>query len=1170
MSTTTMHFGPEWMRTKHQPLPKSQPPPSPPPSNTANSGLSTYSALVSATPPAPSDTADEAHPFRYSKEDLLKIYQEGGGKGGLGLEVERWEGVVREAGAEPVSLRDMTEVEKKVRCCRLRVVYPLTQMQLFAGPINSELRRRPSQSTDYLSPLNTSGLDRPRLTHGNSAATSSPLRERFGAIKRRDSSGGSSGISPILILRVQLKADKFADPTLLTIPRKPSLSALQGPALSPREASPRTRVGYTPNFDGVLNSGESWVARRRASEASMKPANGQIREELDPGAKAGILEEKEDEPAGISRTHQADGSFLPSSSSPRILSAEPQQYVGNANNANNRNAFSLNGTTSAYSQPNQAEAGPPPGLVDLAAVEWSYKDPTGQVQGPFRADLMQKWFNDGYFSPDLPMKRTRYDTQWTTVEELINRVPNENIFLSPLNALVPTQALESNLSLQNYGSPDNVFHEPFQPAPIRTLRSSALESYLASGSMHSDSPSSSFGASQFGNPSPDPSAFGGRDSKGFFAGGDAVNRMQGFSVQDPGSNLERRSMGHECGHDEGHSFGNFIPERGIGLNGHGYNTSQDPWSITSITPSSGFGGLREPVSSNQHLATFGHDALQGTFNQGVYPNDNFNVQRSESGDINFTRYDLVGQTSFHAPQEQQQYASPMRDFSEERRTLNAFGYSPQIQHNAAASIAVQSSWNNSADVSHVNQAVLVETSQLPLATASQINPTGQQSSELVAEALPQGEAAVTSNLTVGNLGHHNQQQEQLSNKLKKVSIESAEQSIPTPSESVSVSEVSVPQPPTASAKASKESTQASPVARSVPAPADAAAGAPPKSAWAIEEEGKKKKRGPGPTISLREIQEAEAKKLEGRKAAEREKERIARASSTEAKEDAQPFTTSWGLPTSQTGARSATIRETPVPPAPPASTVPVWTTASKPPVAKKTMKEIQEEEKRKKAAAKEAATPAAPPKRAYAETTTKAPAGQNSAWTTVGPNGKTSATVAAPAKPPAPAPPSSTSFANTAASTSAPRATASPVQRAPNPALKTRPVPTKGEELFEAPSHDFLKWLSDSLKGLNSSVNVEEIVSMLLSFPLDPDSLTLEIISDTIYSNSTTLDGRRFASEFVAKRKADAALRAKGASGSKAPTKPVSIADVVKATPKPSQPEWGFKVVNKKKKGGRS
>jgi len=93
---------------------------------------------------------------------------------------------------------------------------------------------------------------------------------------------------------------------------------------------------------------------------------------------------------------------------------------------------------------------------------------------------------------------------------------------------------------------------------------------------------------------------------------------------------------------------------------------------------------------------------------------------------------------------------------------------------------------------------------------------------------------------------------------------------------------------------------------------------------------------------------------------------------------------------------------------------------------------------------------------------------------------------------------------------------------------------------------------------------------MLLSFPLDPDPSTIEIISDLIYANSTTLDGRRFASEYVSKRKADAAIRRATAGTAGNGSKPVSIADVVKTQPKPAQQEWGFKVVNKKKKGGRS
>lgn len=48
-------------------------------------------------------------------------------------------------------------------------------------------------------------------------------------------------------------------------------------------------------------------------------------------------------------------------------------------------------------------------------------------------------------------------------------------------------------------------------------------------------------------------------------------------------------------------------------------------------------------------------------------------------------------------------------------------------------------------------------------------------------------------------------------------------------------------------------------------------------------------------------------------------------------------------------------------------------------------------------------------------------------------------------------------------------------------------------------------------------------MAMLLSFPLDPPPSVVEIISDSVYASSATLDGRRFASEFVAKRKVDAA-----------------------------------------------
>lgn len=53
---------------------------------------------------------------------MLRIYKEGGGRGGLNLEVERWEGIVRDIGNEPAGLRDMSEAEKKVGQCPCIVI----------------------------------------------------------------------------------------------------------------------------------------------------------------------------------------------------------------------------------------------------------------------------------------------------------------------------------------------------------------------------------------------------------------------------------------------------------------------------------------------------------------------------------------------------------------------------------------------------------------------------------------------------------------------------------------------------------------------------------------------------------------------------------------------------------------------------------------------------------------------------------------------------------------------------------------------------------------------------------------------------------------------------------------------------------------------------------------
>jgi hypothetical protein len=122
MATTTMHFGPEWMRKQPTPVPRSS----------QTESTATISGLnpTAPTPPASSYSASVVygavhsekwsggHPLRYSKEDMIRIYREGV-KTALGPEVERWEGIVREIAVDPVGTKEMTDVEKRVSplCC---------------------------------------------------------------------------------------------------------------------------------------------------------------------------------------------------------------------------------------------------------------------------------------------------------------------------------------------------------------------------------------------------------------------------------------------------------------------------------------------------------------------------------------------------------------------------------------------------------------------------------------------------------------------------------------------------------------------------------------------------------------------------------------------------------------------------------------------------------------------------------------------------------------------------------------------------------------------------------------------------------------------------------------------------------------------------------------------
>ncbi|KAF8213572.1 hypothetical protein K438DRAFT_1661780 [Mycena galopus ATCC 62051] len=1160
--SSTMQFGPEWMRKPAKPHNG----PSPPPAATAPAaGASSYSALVSPAPPPPAERRDETHPFRYSRDEMLKIYRDGGGKSGLGLEVERYEGIVREVAADPVGIRDMSENEKK----------------LFAGSLNSELRRRQSIDQFYPLAIQTTG-DRPRLPHSASSGTGSPLRERFGGLsmRRRESSDQLSGLPP----------------------RKLSLSSTQGP-MSPRDSalpSPRTRLGHTPTFDGVLNGGESWVARRRASEAKAVARDAEHHE----APNLEIREEDEDANADSGGNHTPQEIPKATASPPRDPPASSQPKTTGDGTPHVQNGSD----PAAPVVPN----GPPPGFRDLAGVQWSYLDPQGQLQGPFRADLMQKWFDDGYFTADLLMKRTHIDVDWVAVGELAEiarRSGSDKLFLAP--PVPPGPPGLPRPAEQAFAPPveqQNSFNSPLQPAPVRTLRSFTVDAY-AGGSNHSDSPSSSFGAGRFSSSSPDSHGFGGRANN--YSNDPAIGGR--FGVPSESSSALRRNTFPEPSLEPSVSNSRF-GGGGIGdvyaPNGS-YSPSQGPWQASSSNPlASTFDGINGGFGSSPNLAVLGQ---AGAFGHIRAPQDPGFVDAAPANFPDYIGSQQLGGASFgHGQQYSPLQQNPYTPQQTPTAAPNMFGQpaksvlpQPVAQTSSLPAAPTQSPWGAVPDASPARRAAPFETvrpathNNGPAAAPVQTSPWGGAAqnqtptnkeptthwfaaSHGVIEEHWQEERGGHS-LTFSNLGQHNQQFTSVpDDRPKAPAVENNNNEVAHPVEIADAEAPAAkpatapPQPIKARSKSNAQQQQQQPitptavVAPAVPAPAESApagvvAAGPPKAAWSTEEEAKRPKPS-GVTLSLRDIQEAEAKKAEARKVAERDRDRAAvRASSSTAPapEEAQPFTASWGLPTSQAGVRAAPAKEAAAAAASPTGGA-VWTNATKPATTKKTMKEIQEEEeKRKKMAAKETAAQAA--RRAYAESTTKAPPAPapGAAWTTVGAP-KPANPAPAPVRPPiAPA--------ASATSTSVPRANGVAAPR-PAPAPAKAPAP-RVEEPATA-SHEFVRWLNDSLKGLNTSVNVEEIMSMLLSFPVDPDQSTVELISDLIYANSTTLDGRRFAAEFVSKRKADAAARPKGASAvsGAGAGKPVSIADVVKAQPKPpAANEWGgFKVVNKKKKGGRS
>ena len=689
---------------------------------------------------------------------------------------------------------------------------------------------------------------------------------------------------------------------------------------------------------------------------------------------------------------------------------------------------------------------------------------------------MQKWYEEGYFTIDLLMRRVNLDETWTTVGELAQRAGSERVFFFNFDppAVPPglSRRLEPSRDPVQQQSETNGYNAPYQPVPTRTIYPTALDPYFASSSPASNSPSSSFGAGRFGNTSPDPAAFGGLVGAPMASIDSPINSRSG-NVSDPAFVGARRTGYADTHFEQGYNVRAGLSNNGSGT---GRTSSVDSYSLNPPIPSQSPWASSNPVhAASLSVRTNSYDHKgPSTFT----PHLSTGLDPAYTGESSLTRglptqQDPLGQAYGNVNQRDLSRLGPRDLYQLDHRAglgLGGFDGSPSVspfdspvQHqpfpqspsvnfaspasqqvNSASASAMAPTtaispsvpqtlptWNDSPE-SVPKRAVLTPfdnttfpTSRNTTVTRTVPPPppaqpwgpikqsTSSESSQSPWFNTPQGiiddgwsHIPGPHSLTVSNLTQHTQQQEsrEILSQESTAALDSPvetnpfQEALPPPVQTSSISAPTEPpqQPVRSGRKYSVPTNSAQPTTPTSltptasqpakePTPPPSAVSAPPtKPVWLIEED---KKRSPvGPT-SLREIQEMETKKQEARKAAERERARAPAATPASAPEDAQTFTASWGLPTSQVGAKTSAKDATgpPIPsasastssatissPTPPSSALPaaVWTNTQKP-TSKKSMRDIlDEEERRKKAAAKES-TATAGPRRAYAETTNK-------------------------------------------------------------------------------------------------------------------------------------------------------------------------------------------------------
>ncbi|RBR24438.1 uncharacterized protein FIESC28_02729 [Fusarium coffeatum] len=695
-------------------------------------------------------------------------------------------------------------------------------------------------------------------------------------------------------------------------------------------------------------------------------------------------------------------------------------------------------------------------------MRWVYLDPQGQVQGPFTGLEMNDWYKANFFTPDLRVKKVE-DPEFEPLGQLIRRIGNSR---EPF--LVP-----------QIGIPHG---PPAQPGPFPSQGNSGVVPPL-SGVFPS------FGRTLTAEEQNNLERRKQEEQYLMVQQREYVMRAQAMNkFPIPGQMLQHHSSAHSLQSQP--SFGSISSPNPIGMPTH-----QQP--IGAMPPSGSFFEGAGPVGSQP-------SAPSGSGNGDPFRDDDL------TGFANTERQVLANLQSSGAPQpigapaaetgaraglpETENLEQDPEGFKQRLQEFEQ--YQAQIEAEQAAKAAEGSEEEPFEELSPADDAAPEEDerrAEAPVLTGKAARAAKKKAAE---DAL---------SLT--------QQVQQTQAAAAAAAAQPVEPDMPMPFPPPASTGTPLPAP-TAQRARSNLPEQYNRSQTGTPDSASVNAQPPPLAPWA-KDHGAEAHKGP----SLKEIQEAEARKAakaEEAAAAQRkailEQELREREKTAAATNAGLPATSTWGHG-SPAPAGSPWSK-----PGPSKTTSAAPTTSAS---SKKTLAEIQREEELRKQKASQASSQAGTPtsvSKSYANlagkpgqstlTNAASAAAAAAAAATAPPPGSGWATVGAGGKVKVPTGPSSQSRSVSATNI---KPITSPTKPMSKPVVSGNGKADTGN----AATEEFNKWVGRELsRGITAPIDIANFQSALDILPLDTS-----LIADAVYANSTTMDGRHFAEEFVRRKR---------------------------------------------------